>query len=217
MVRVTFKIIFLLAVAQTGGSLGPRAANQAAPALGPVGNTVNGRSEALSTSTIKELASQQSKASQERLIAYLTSSSTPQTKKAAIEALVQRGDPRSALAIAHLIQDPGPEIASEACWAIGELRDRRTSSEAVLALQRQIHPVVRVNCALAVGRINALPVPQDEDRGSAIAWIRAADKVRCALTIDDHIIEVDAPFAKLGRRKDCPHRSEAVVGVLVTI
>jgi hypothetical protein len=91
--------------------------------------------------------------SSKRLVSNLSSKSS-KTRKAAIEALANRGDPAPATAIAPLIQDPDQDVAATACWALGALRNSDTSSLAVLALQKNALPVsVRAACAIAVGRI----------------------------------------------------------------
>jgi hypothetical protein len=149
--NVTIKILFLLAAAPSGGLFTVSVANQAAPVLPSPINPAKTQPGVRSNQDIKDLAYNQTKAFLEKVIADIDSS-TPQVRKAAMEALVQRGDP---LAIARLIQDPDSELASQACWAIGELRDPKTSPQAVLGLQQHASPLVRGNCALAVGRIDA--------------------------------------------------------------
>jgi hypothetical protein len=149
--RRVVKIVLLLA-AQAGGSFPLWAAHQAVPAPPPAASPPQANSQIPSANKTKNGASNQRKLSQRQLIAKLKSSS-PRQKKTAIDALAQRGDPGPASAIARLIQDPDPEVASKACWAVGELRDRKTTPQAVLGLQRNSSPIVRASCAIAVGRI----------------------------------------------------------------
>src|SRR5260221_8720660 len=117
MPRVIIDIVLLLA-AQAGGSFPLWAAHQAAPAPQPATSPLQGSPQIPSANNTKNGASKQRKLSNRQLIAKLKSSS-PQHKKTAIDALVQRGDPGPASAIARLIQDPDPEVASQACWAVG--------------------------------------------------------------------------------------------------
>jgi hypothetical protein len=160
MPRVIIKIVLLLA-AQAGVSFPLWAAHQAAPAPQPTTSPLQGSTQIPSASKTKIGASKQRKLSKRQLIAKLKSSS-PQQRKTAIDALVQRGDPGPASAIVRLIQDPDPEVASRACWAVGELRNPKTTPQAVLGLQRNSSPIVRGSCAIAVGRI------EDQEGASAL-------------------------------------------------
>jgi hypothetical protein len=152
MPRVIIKIVLLLA-AQAGGSFPLWASRQVVRAPQAATSPVRGSAQIPPANEKKNGSLKQRKLSKRQLIAKLKSSS-PQKKKTAIDALVQRGDPGPASAIAPLIQDPDPEVASQACWAVGELRDPKTTPQAVLGLQRNSNPIVRESCAIAVGRID---------------------------------------------------------------
>src|SRR5262249_47117363 len=131
----SIRFVFLLAILQPESLRSPRFPEQAAgaPSVSPATN----RSRGGPTKAVRAVAS-------------------PGERRTFIEAMVKRGDPAIAPTIARFIEDPDPGVAAAACWAIGELRNRETSSQAVRGLQDNSMPVVRATCALAVGRIGDL-------------------------------------------------------------
>jgi HEAT repeat protein len=178
-----------LAAAQIAGSFGLRAASIPVPVSSSATNADKGQPAVRPIQNKKDSTSKQRKAPQDKPIADLITSK-PETKKAAIEALVRRGDAGRDLAIARFVQDADPEVASEACWALGELRDKQTSSQAVLGLQQHLDPRVRGTCAIAVGRIgdpqstvalNTAAMNEKEDIQVRLAAIQAL-----AMTDSEH-------------------------------